>query len=55
MKKTFSAGLAILLLATSILSGCILVADDDGYRHRDSYERDHHRDHHDRHEDHDDR
>jgi hypothetical protein len=58
MKKSLLAGLAILLLATTTLPGCILVPVDDGYNRGESHERergDHHGDHHDRHEDHDER
>lgn len=41
MKKTLVAGIAILLLMISTLSGCILVPVDDGYRRGGG--EDHHR------------
>lgn len=36
MKKISVAGLVLVLLMSSLLSGCILVPVDDGYRSRDS-------------------
>lgn len=50
MKRSFPVRLAILLLATSMLAGCILVPVDDGYRGGDYQERgrgDHHGERHD--------
>jgi len=41
MKKTLLLGIAVLLLITSTLSGCILVPVDDG--HRRGGGEDHHR------------
>lgn len=51
MKKTFLARLAMLLLTTAMLSGCLLVPVDDGYRRGDSYDRDRGDHHGERHED----
>ena len=55
MKKSLLLRLTILVLTTSMMSGCILVPVDDGYRRGDHHERDrgdYHDDHHDRHDDH---
>lgn len=41
MKKTLVAKLAILFLAFSTLTGCILAVDDDGYRRGGPHDRDH--------------
>jgi hypothetical protein len=40
MKKSLLVGMAIMLLITSTLSGCILVPVDDGYRGENHHERD---------------
>lgn len=40
MKKSLLVGMAVLLLITSTLSGCILVPEDDGYRGENHHERD---------------
>jgi hypothetical protein len=42
MKKTILVKLAVLLLATSTLSGCLWMVEDDGYRRGGhSQQRDH--------------
>jgi len=57
MKKSLLVRLAILLLATLTLSGCLWVPEDNGDRRGDYHERDrgdHHGEHHEDHEHHDD-
>ncbi|MDU0458722.1 MAG: hypothetical protein RW306_08310 [Geobacteraceae bacterium] len=52
MNKSFLVRLAILLVAITTLSGCLLVPVDDGFRDGDSRHRDrgeHRGDRHDRH------
>lgn len=41
MKKSILARLALLLLATLMLSGCLLIPVDDGYRDGSYRGRDH--------------
>jgi len=58
MKKVLLAGMALLLLTTSLLSGCLWVPVEEDNRRGDYRERDrgeHRGEHHEDHEDHGDR
>jgi hypothetical protein len=41
MKKSLLVKLAVLFLATSALSGCLWMVEDDGHRGGHSHQRDH--------------
>jgi len=53
MKKLLMFKFVLPLLAASMLSACIWLPPDEGYRHDDSYEKDRGDHHHDHHEHHD--